>query len=235
MTARRTAAAVAPKLNITGDTILAAASAAATKDPTTAKKATANRRRSTPAEKLETTVRAGAARAAGTRKPRTATPAKDPVQRAAAKKAVPAHVIKQAADVKKMVPAKKVAKPAKAETKQAPEFEARDWTFLQEKDPSDLHVTFAQQITMRSDVEITAKQVQAVMAMHPSFQRSRTNKARPTYAALDPEIVEQRSVHMVLAHKDARDKIAARGDQPKKAAAKKTVAKRVAKKTAAKK
>lgn len=126
----------------------------------------------------------------------------------------------------KPAPAKPPAK--KAEPTGPVPFESRDWTFLQGKDPSDLHIVFAQQITMRSDVEITPKQVQAVMAMHPSFQRSKTNKARPTYSALDEAIVKQRSVHMVQAHKDAAEEIAARTAPVKKVAAKRPTKKATA-------
>lgn len=101
----------------------------------------------------------------------------------------------------------------------------RDFTYLQDKGPSDLHVTLAKVITQRTDIEITAQQVQAVLGIHPHFQRSKLNKARPTYVALDPAIVNQRSVHMVQAHVDAAVEISQR--------AKKTTRKRVAKKETA--
>jgi hypothetical protein len=136
--------------------------------------------------------------------------------------------------VKSMVPAKKATK---AEPKKPVDFESRDWTYLQDKDPSDLHVTFAKAISQRADVEISAQQVQAVLAMHASFQRSKLNKSRPTYVALDEVIVKQRSVHMTQAHLDAAAEMAARGPKPtKKATAKKAPAKKAAaKKTTARK
>lgn len=167
---------------------------------------------------------------------RKSTPAKKaaPAKRTAKKTAsVPQHVKDQAAEVKSM----KAAGPAKtakktSEKREPLTFDSKDWTYLAEKDPSSLHVTLAKLIEQRADVEITPKQVQAVLAMHPLFQRSDHNKARPDYVGLAPEIVEQRSVHMVQAHKDAAEIMAAKVAT---APAKKAPAKRAAKKTTAKK
>jgi hypothetical protein len=119
------------------------------------------------------------------------------------------------------------ARPAAKKTAMNKDPMDRDFTYLQDKDPSDLHVTLAKLIEQRADIEITPKQVQAVLSMHPHFQRSKLNKARPGYVGLDEEIVTQRSVHMVQAHKDAAANIAARAAQKpaRKAAAKKTTAK----------
>jgi hypothetical protein len=101
----------------------------------------------------------------------------------------------------------------------------KDFTYLADKDPSDLHVTLAKVIEQRTDIDITAKQVQAVLSIHPYFQRSKLNKARPGYVGLDVEIVHQRSVHMVAAHEDAAAVIAARSAKAtKKAPVRKTAA-----------
>lgn len=220
MAVRRTA-----KLNITGETILAAASSAATKDPTTAKKAAAKRtpRKAQPVKQMKSD---------GTMSFATGEIKMNPVKKAAAK-----------APAKKVAEAAKKAPAKSAEPKQAQTFEQRDWTYLDDKDPSEQHEILAKEINRRTnlatgcpdcetEVPISPKQVQAVLAMFPHFQRSETNKKRSGYHALAPEIVEQRSVHMVLAHKDARDKIAARNAA---APAKKAPAKRVAKKTTASK
>lgn len=157
--------------------------------------------------------------------------AKKTTTRRATKKAAPAHVVKQAAEVKAMKPAAKKATPAPKE-KAPKNFDDIDWVGrLEDKDPSDLHVTFAKLIQQRGDVEITAKQVQAVLTMHPYFQKSQHNKSRPTYHGLDEVIVDQRSKHMVQAHKDAAqilDDLAAKanGAAVKKVAAKKAAANR---------
>ena len=171
------------------------------------------------------TVLAGAAAAA-----------KTPAKRTARKTAPPAHVTKQAAEVKAMKPAAKKATATK-KTTVAPAGSKKDpmdkdWTYLQEKEVSELHELLAKTITQRSDIEITAKQVQAVLAFHPHFQRSKINKSRSGYVGLNEVIVDQRSKHMVQAHKDARELMAQKVAPVKKVAAKKAPAKRVAKKTA---
>lgn len=137
--------------------------------------------------------------------------------------------------VAKKAPAKKATAPASDKPKSEQTFEERDWTYLDEKEPSEQHVLFAKEINRRTnlldedgeDMEISPKQVQAVLAMFPHFQRSDTNKKRSGYRPLAEEIVHQRSVHMTLAHEEARkimDGLAA--------TAKKTTAKAPAKKTA---
>lgn len=160
-------------------------------------------------------------------------------KKAPAKKAVPAHVRKQAKEISEMVPAGPAApdKPKKEQT-----FEERDWTYLDEKDPSEQHVILAKEINRRTNLEepIDAKHVQAVLAMFPHFQRSATNKARSGYVALDPTIVEKRSEHMTLAHQEAREILdGLQAEVAKKAATatKKTATKAPAKKatTAARK
>lgn len=119
---------------------------------------------------------------------------------------------------KKATPAKKAtAKKAAAvsdKPKKEQTFEERDWTYLDDKAPSEQHELLAKEINKRTnsttecdcgeEVQISAKQVQAVLAMFPHFQRSETNKKRSGYRPLAEEIVHQRSVHMTQAHKDAR-------------------------------
>jgi hypothetical protein len=123
---------------------------------------------------------------------------KTAAKKTTAKKAVPAHVRKQA---KEMEALEASGKPKSEQT-----FEERDWTYLDEKDPSEQHVLLAKEINRRTnETEINAKQVQAVLAMFPHFQRSDTNKNRSQYRPLADEIVHQRSVHMKLAHQEARE------------------------------
>jgi hypothetical protein len=152
---------------------------------------------------------------------------------------------KKAAPVKKApakAPAKTTAKkaPAKKATdapdkpKSEQTFEERDWSYLDEKDPSEQHVLFAKEINSRTeDIDISAKQVQAVLAMFPHFQRSATNKNRSQYRPLAEEIVHQRSVHMTLAHEEARRVLDGLAQEAAKKAAKKVAA--PVKKAAAKK
>ena len=146
-------------------------------------------------------------------------------KKAPAKKAAPAHVRKQAAKVAEMVP----AGPDKPKKEQS--FEERDWTYLDEKDPSEQHVILAKEINKRTNLEdpIDPKHVQAVLAMFPHFQRSQTNKSRSGYVPLAAEIVEKRSEHMTLAHKEAREIMDGLVQESAKAT-KKTAAKAPAKK-----
>jgi len=160
---------------------------------------------------------------------------KAPAKRTARKTTTPKHFdnvpetdkpVAKKATAKKTT-AKKAASNEPKVLKRDVAFEDRDWTYLDEKDPSIQQVLFAQQINMRTNIEIDAKQVQAVLAMHPYFQRSETNKKRPDYHGLDAVVVEQRSVHMKQAHADAKeilDSLAA--ESLKKPAAKKAPAKK---------
>jgi hypothetical protein len=129
---------------------------------------------------------------------------KTPAKRTAKKTTAPAHVRKQAKEVSEMVPAGPAMndKPKKAQT-----FEERDWTYLDEKDPSEQHVILAKEINRRTNLEepISPKHVQAVLAMFPHFQKSQTNKSRSGYVPLAEAIVEKRSEHMKLAHQEARE------------------------------
>ena len=123
---------------------------------------------------------------------------------------------KKSAPVARKSTAKKAAAPAPDKPKSEQTFEERDWTYLDEKEPSEQHVLFAKEINKRTNlevecdsceeaVEISPKQVQAVLAMFPHFQKSDTNKKRSGYRPLAEEIVHQRSIHMTQAHKDARE------------------------------
>lgn len=158
---------------------------------------------------------------------------KTTTKKTVAKKAVPAHVRKQAAEMEALEAS---GKPKKDQT-----FEERDWTYLDDKDPSEQHVLFTKEINRRVNLEepITPEQVQAVLAMFPHFQRSATNKARSGYRPLNGEIVHQRSVHMTLAHKEARenmDRLAAEANaKPVKKTAKAPAKKATATKPATKK
>lgn len=100
--------------------------------------------------------------------------------------------------------------------------EDRDWTYLAEKDPTDLHVDFAAWLEDKTGLEVDLKTVQAVCVLRMVYQRSESNKKRSTYRGLDETVVDQRSVHMIKAHQDARE---IRERQAKEADAKKAQAK----------
>jgi hypothetical protein len=96
---------------------------------------------------------------------------------------------------------------SKRSTKKAaatPAVQSKDWTYLSDKAPSELHETFAEWISAELGTQFDPKAVQIVLAMHPSFQRGERNKARSEYRPLDGSIVHQRSVHMTQAHVDAK-------------------------------
>lgn len=188
----------------------------------------------------EKTTTTPARRARRTAKPLVATPTSVTAERLAAKSGLndsmpdttpvnaDTHVAKKPARKAPVKKATTTRQPIEKKGPKAPiDFDARDWTYIAEKDPSDLHVTLAKLIGQRADIEITAKQVQAVLSMHPHFQRSKHNKTRAGYVPLADEIVHQRSVHMVAAHKDAREEMDAKVSTP----AKKTAAKRTAKRS----
>lgn len=112
---------------------------------------------------------------------------------------------------------------------------AKDWTYLLEKDPSNLHGTFAQWISAELGIEVPAEHVQYVLAMHHTFQKGERNKSRDDYRPLDGSIVEQRSVHMVQAHEDARRIRAEREAAQAAAKAKRAAARKGGKKATSKK
>jgi hypothetical protein len=132
---------------------------------------------------------------------------------------------------RKAVAKKTAAAPVGDKPKKEQTFEERDWTYLDDKPPSEQHEILAKEINRRTnlvdddgeDTPISPKQVQAVLAMFPHFQRSATNKARAGYHPLAAEIVEKRSEHMTLAHKEAREIMDGLAQEvAKKAPAKKT-------------
>lgn len=140
----------------------------------------------------------------------------------------------------KSAPAKPKAQPAKA-AKSTPaktaKPEAKDWSYLLEKAPSELHETFATWIAAELGIEMDAKAVQVVLAMHPTFQRSERNKSRSTYKPLGSDIVQARSVHMTAAHEEVRKARKAQEDAAAKRAEErkaKRAAARAAKQEAAK-
>lgn len=57
----------------------------------------------------------------------------------------------------------------------------KDWTYLQTKAPSSVHELHAATITRLSGVEVSAKQVQAMLAMHRYIQKSEANRKRPEF------------------------------------------------------
>ncbi|UVK63840.1 hypothetical protein SEA_LILYPAD_36 [Gordonia phage LilyPad] len=57
----------------------------------------------------------------------------------------------------------------------------KDWTYIQDKEPLETHHLFAQMVTRLSGVEISAKQVQALLLMHRWMQASDLNRERDTF------------------------------------------------------
>ena len=115
------------------------------------------------------------------------------------------------------------ATPKKAAPKAQPtKSEEKDWTYLVDKAPSELHNTFADWISAELGIEMDPKAVQFVLAMHPTFQRSERNKSRSEYKALGSDVVKARSVHMTAAHQEVREsRKAAEQEAAKRAEARK--------------
>ncbi len=84
---------------------------------------------------------------------------------------------------------------------------AKDWTYLAEKAPSDLHVDMARWIFEETGVEISAKAAQVVAVLRMEYQRSDANKNREAYRALKEEVVVERSIHMTQSFRDARKRL----------------------------
>ena len=61
------------------------------------------------------------------------------------------------------------------------DFGKKDWSYLQGKATSSNHEMEAAAISQLSGVEISAKQVQALLSMHRFFQASEANRARPEF------------------------------------------------------
>ncbi len=114
----------------------------------------------------------------------------------------------------------------------------RDWSYLAEKAPTDLHEDFAKWLESEVGIEVDLKTVQVVCVLRMVYQRSQANKARSTYRPLAQPVVAKRSEHMHLAHVEAAPLVAAQKAKATKATpAKKTApAKRTpAKRTPARK
>lgn len=172
---------------------------------------------------MSTTTRKTTARKAATTK---TTPKASAAKKSTTRKAAP----------KAKAPAKKAApKPAEPKVRKSdlPE-DQRDWTYLAEKEPTDLHYDMAAWIQEVTGIEMDVKSVQAVAVLRMVYQRSDRNKARSTYRPLDETVVAQRSTHMIQAHQDAKR---LREEQEAEVAKKQAVAKqrRTAKKAASKK
>lgn len=75
-----------------------------------------------------------------------------------------------------------VARP-KADTYVAPKgFNPdKDWSYIADKDPLETHELFASIIRRKAGVEISAKQVQALLLMHRWMQASDLNRERETF------------------------------------------------------
>lgn len=59
--------------------------------------------------------------------------------------------------------------------------EDKDWTYLVDKDPNETNVLYAKMVTELSGVEISPKQVQALLSMHRWMQASDLNRARENF------------------------------------------------------
>ena len=113
----------------------------------------------------------------------------------------------------KRAPAKKVQ--PKAAKAQPVSEDAKDYTYLAEKDPTALHEDMAAWLVEVSgyepdDMEQFIKAVQLTAVLRGVYQRSDRNKSRAEYRALPAEIVAQRSAHMLAAHAEAQVQIEAR-------------------------
>ena len=65
----------------------------------------------------------------------------------------------------------------------------KDWTYLAAKDPSDVHRLHAELVSELSGVEVSPKQVQAILAMHGTIQRSEKNQERADYRGRTPQSI----------------------------------------------
>lgn len=81
----------------------------------------------------------------------------------------------------------------------------RDWSYLAEKDPTDLHADMAKFLTELTGVEMDLKTVQIVSVMRHVYQASPANKQRAEYRGLDETTVSKRSEHMIQAHLEAKE------------------------------
>lgn len=57
----------------------------------------------------------------------------------------------------------------------------KDWTYIADKDPLETHVLYADMVTRLSGIEVSAKQMQAMLLMHRWMQQSDLNRARDTF------------------------------------------------------
>ncbi|AWY06139.1 hypothetical protein PBI_SUZY_34 [Gordonia phage Suzy] len=57
----------------------------------------------------------------------------------------------------------------------------KDWSYIADKEPLETHELFAQIIRRKAGIEISAKQVQALLLMHRWMQASDLNRERETF------------------------------------------------------
>lgn len=121
---------------------------------------------------------------------------------------------KKATKASKATKATKTSKATKAANAQP------DWTYLAEKDPTDLHEDMAKWITEVTGVSVDVKTVQLVAILRMPYQRSDRNKKRTMYRGLPDAVVQARSEHMRLAAEAAKAVLDAEAakKQPAKAA-----------------
>lgn len=66
-----------------------------------------------------------------------------------------------------------------------------DFGFYATKAPSELHQLHAELVTKLTGVEVTPKQVQAILGMHGKIQASQANKKRAEYKARTTESIKR--------------------------------------------
>lgn len=78
-----------------------------------------------------------------------------------------------------------------------------DFTWLQNKPASDLHELHAALVTELTGIEVTAKQVQAMLHMHGKIQASEANRKRAGYKPRTAESIRKGGETTVI-HMDQR-------------------------------
>ena len=134
-----------------------------------------------------------------------------------------------------MATTRKPSKPAEPEVQEQEAAEAPKWAFLS-KEPSDLHAALAEFIVEETEgeVEITPRQVQALLAMHGKWQKSEKNRSRPTYRPRTVESIAKGGQTIVTKYGPHDEVIEQKVvEEPKEEAKPKTPARRTRRKTGA--
>jgi len=110
-------------------------------------------------------------------------------------------------------------KTVKAEEVETEVQEAPKWAFLA-KDPSELHEALAEYIVEETEgeVEITPRQVQALLAMHGKWQKSDKNRSRSNYRPRTVESIAKGGQTIVTKYGPEGEVIEQKVEEPKAAA-----------------